>query len=157
MQVNRPGTCGSNFKPFVLCATLRASQYRPTYGQQCHKNGKRKHCLGRTFFKEYSTRFRMVCRLIGFALVVLTLLVFKVCVIIGISKSKFFNFSVTERVTQNQKNLKTIPNIFCFFTETLALFFPVLHWVGYNFDLPSDSNIFKKIGKFCFCHKSFSK
>ena len=34
MQVNRPGTCGSNFKPFVLCATLRASQYRPTYRQQ---------------------------------------------------------------------------------------------------------------------------
>ena len=52
----------------------------------------------------------MVCRLIDFALVVLTLLVFKVCVTIGISKSKFFNFSVTERVKQNQKKLKTLPN-----------------------------------------------
>ena len=46
-----------------------------------------------TFFKECSTSFLMVCRLIDFALVVLKLLMFKVCVIIGISKIKFFNFS----------------------------------------------------------------
>ena len=51
-----------------------------------------------TFFKEYSTSFLMVCRLIDFALVVLKLLMFKVCVIIGISKIKFFNFFGTERV-----------------------------------------------------------
>ena len=40
----------------------------------------------------------MVRRLIGFAFVVLKLLVFKVCGIIGISKIEFFNFSDTERV-----------------------------------------------------------
>ena len=57
-------------------------------------------------FKEYSTRFFMVCRLIDFALVVLKLLIFQVCVIIGISKIEFFNFSSTERVKKNQKNSK---------------------------------------------------
>ena len=51
-----------------------------------------------TFFKEYSTSFLMVCRLIDFALVVLKLLMFKVCEIIKISKIKFFNFLGTERV-----------------------------------------------------------
>ena len=50
----------------------------------------------------------MVCRLIEFALVVLKLLMFKVCGIIGISKIEFFYFSGTERVKQNQKKLKTI-------------------------------------------------
>ena len=49
-------------------------------------------------FKEYSISFPMVCRLIDFALVVLKLLMFKVCGIIGISKIEFFNFSGTERV-----------------------------------------------------------
>ena len=34
-----------------------------------------------------------------------------VCRIIGISKIKFFNFSGTERVKQNQKNLKAIQNL----------------------------------------------
>ena len=53
----------------------------------------------------------MVCRLIDFALVALKLLMFKVCVIIGISKIEFFNFFVTERVKQNQKKLKTIQNL----------------------------------------------
>ena len=33
---------------------------------------------------------------------------FKICVIIGILKIKVFNFSVTERVKQNEKNSKTI-------------------------------------------------
>ena len=47
----------------------------------------------------------MVCRLIDFALVVLKLLMFKVCVIVGISKIEFFNFSGTERVKEvNQDN-----------------------------------------------------
>ena len=54
-----------------------------------------------TIFKEYSTSFPMVCRLIDFALVILKLLMFKVCVIIGISKIKIFNFSGTERVKKN--------------------------------------------------------
>ena len=53
----------------------------------------------------------MICRLIDFALVVLELLMFKVCGIIGISKIEFFNFSGTERVKQNQKNLKTNENL----------------------------------------------
>ena len=39
----------------------------------------------------------MVCKLIDFALVVLKLLMFKVCVIIGMSKIEIFNFSGTER------------------------------------------------------------
>ena len=40
----------------------------------------------------------MVCRLVDFALVVLDLLIFKVCAIIGISKVGFFNFSCNEGV-----------------------------------------------------------
>ena len=114
------------------------------------------------FCKEYSS-FLMVCRLIDFALVVLMLLMFKVCVIIGISKIEFFNFSGTERVKQNKKNLKTIQNLlslevnyfssnfnkfpicFWFFTETLSLSLPVPRWEGHNSDLPSDSNISKTV------------
>ena len=45
----------------------------------------------------------MVCRLIDFALAVLKLLIFKVCVIIGISKIEFFNFSGTEKVKPENK------------------------------------------------------
>ena len=74
--------------------------YQPTFGQQHLENGKSKHCLCRTFFKEYSTSFLIVFRLIDFALVVLNLLMFKFCVIIGISKIEFFRFSGTERVKQ---------------------------------------------------------
>ena len=40
----------------------------------------------------------MVCRLLDFALVVLDLLMFKVCGIIGISKIGYSNFSGNERV-----------------------------------------------------------
>ena len=50
----------------------------------------------------------MVCRLIDFALVVLKFLMFKVCVIIGISKIEFFILFRIERVKQNKKKLKTI-------------------------------------------------
>ena len=49
-------------------------------------------------FKENSISFLKVCRLVDFALVVLKLLMFKVCGIIGISKTEFFNFSGTGRV-----------------------------------------------------------
>ena len=45
----------------------------------------------------------MVCRVIDFALVVLELLVFKVCEIIGISKIEFFNFSGNEKIKQIKK------------------------------------------------------
>ena len=55
----------------------------------------------RRLFKEYSTSFLMVCRLIDFALVVLRLLMFKVCGSIGISKIEFFNYSGNERVNLN--------------------------------------------------------
>ena len=42
----------------------------------------------------------MISRLIDVAVVVLWLLMFKVSGIIGISKTKFFNFSGTERVNE---------------------------------------------------------
>ena len=58
------------------------------------------------FFKEYSKQFLMLFRLIELALVVLKLLMLKVCVIIGISKIKFFNVSCIERVKQNKKKQK---------------------------------------------------
>ena len=54
-----------------------------------------------TLFKEYSTSFLMVCRLIDFPLVVLKLLMFNVCAIIDISKIEIFNFSGTEMVKKN--------------------------------------------------------
>ena len=47
----------------------------------------------RTFFKEHQTSFLMISRLIDFAVVVLQLLIFKVCGIIGISKIVLFDFS----------------------------------------------------------------
>ena len=50
----------------------------------------------RKFFREYSITFLMIS--IDFGLVVLQLLMFKVCGIIGISKIKLFSFSRTERV-----------------------------------------------------------
>ena len=57
----------------------------------------------------------MVCRFIGFSLVVLKLLVLKVCEITDISKIEFLNFSDTESVKQNQKRMiikiKTIQNL----------------------------------------------
>ena len=62
--------------------------------------------MASTFFKEYSTRFLVVCRLIDFAVVVLKFLMFKVCVIIGISKTEFFRFSSTQRVKENQKKYR---------------------------------------------------
>ena len=41
----------------------------------------------------------MVCRLIDFTLVVLKLLMFKVCGVIGLRKIDFFNFSGTEKTS----------------------------------------------------------
>ena len=55
----------------------------------------------------------MVCRLIDFALVVLKLLMFKVCAIIGVSKIAFFNFSGTERVNYDESHkLLHLPSTF---------------------------------------------
>ena len=50
------------------------------------------------FLKEYPTSFLTICGLIDFALVVLKLLMFKVCVIIGTSEIECFNFSGAVRV-----------------------------------------------------------
>ena len=61
----------------------------------------------------------MVCRLRDFALVVSKLLMFKVCVIIGISKIEFLNFSGTERIKQNKKKLKTFGLFSKFFFQML--------------------------------------
>ena len=58
--------------------------------------------FARTFFKENSRSFLIVCKSIDFAFVVLKLLMFQVCVIIGISKIEFFNFSDTDRVNFEQ-------------------------------------------------------
>ena len=69
----------------------------PTSKQHLESN-ESKHCLYGTFFKQYSISFLMVCRLMDFAFVVLKLLMFKVCGIIGISKIEFINFSGTEKV-----------------------------------------------------------
>ena len=49
----------------------------------------------------------MVCRLTEIALVVLTLLMFKVGRIIDISEIEIFNFSGAEMVEQNKKKFKT--------------------------------------------------
>ena len=59
-----------------------------------------------TFFKEYLISFLIVYRLIDFALVVLTLLMFKVRVIMGISKIEFFNIFGTERVKEELISLR---------------------------------------------------
>ena len=92
---------------FLLICTHQGLLHELHPNQFLANNVVNKHItFVRTFFKEYSTSFLMVCRLIDFALVVLKLLMFKVCVIIGISKIEFFNLCGTERVKKNQK-LKT--------------------------------------------------
>ena len=65
----------------------------------------------RTLFKEYSMSFLMVCRLIDFPLVVFKVLMFKVYVIIGVTKIEFSNTSDTNKVKQNEKKIKTIENL----------------------------------------------
>ena len=105
----------------------------------------------------------MVCRLMDFVHVVLKLLMFKACGIIGIFKIEVFNFSSTERVKQNQKNGKIIQNllslwvnnfssnfnkiriVFLVFHWNLTLLLPVPRCAGDNTDLHSNSNISKTI------------
>ena len=53
----------------------------------------------------------MVCRLIDFPLVVFKVLMFKVYVIIGVTKIEFSNTSDTNKVKQNEKKIKTIENL----------------------------------------------
>ena len=121
--------------------------------------------IASTFFQEYSTSFLVVCRLIDFALVVLTFLMFKVCVVIGISKTKFFRFSSTQRVKENQKNIEAIQNTlslkvnhFLSNINKFLIFCLVFYWnfnafapweshrrEGHNTNLPSDSDICKTI------------
>ena len=77
--------------------------------------------FARTFFKENSRSFLIVCKSIDFTFVVLKLLMFQVCVIIGISKIEFFNFSDTDRVNFEQVSQKTS------FGQKL-LFYLFWHW-----------------------------
>ena len=91
-----------NFNPFAPCTPFGATKYGPTFGQQSPKK-ERVNNVFEHILKEYSTSFLVVCRLIDFARVLLKLFMFKVCVIIGISKIEFFNFCGTEKVKQNQK------------------------------------------------------
>ena len=56
------------------------------------------------FFREYSIKVLIVYSLIDFALVVLNLLMFKVCEIIGTSKIEFSNFLDKESIKLNKKN-----------------------------------------------------
>ena len=58
----------------------------------------------------------MVYRLIGFAFVVLELLMINVCGIIGISKIKLFNFSGTERI-EDEVDLFLVFNVLLFFAS----------------------------------------
>ena len=51
-----------------------------------------------TFLKELSISFLVISRLLDVALVILYLLMFKICGIIGISKIVFYNFSRAKRV-----------------------------------------------------------
>ena len=50
----------------------------------------------------------MECKLIDFEFVVLKLLMFEVCGIIGVTKIQFSNISGTERVKRTTKKLKNI-------------------------------------------------
>ena len=73
-----------------------------TFKQQYLKNDKSKQSVYRCllkamFFREYSIRPSMICRLIDFAVVILQLLMFEVCENIGILKIGFFIFSSNER------------------------------------------------------------
>ena len=60
------------------------------------------------YFEDYSKSFPNICKLVYFPHVVLQLLMFKICGIIGILKFKISNVSSTERVKQNQKSSKVI-------------------------------------------------
>ena len=113
------------------------------------------------FVKEFLIRFVMTSRFIDFALVILYLLMFKVCGVIGISMIEFFNFSGTERVKQNKKNFKNQSKpskllsltLFKQFQQKAHIFlafcwklsFPLTYWAGDGTDLPSNSNISKTV------------
>ena len=66
-----------------------------------------------TVLKEYSISFLMVCRLIDFALVVLELLMYKGCGIIGISRIEFFNFSGNQRANDQYSFYKETSQLIC--------------------------------------------
>ena len=82
------------------------SQYRPTFRQQYLQKGKSKHYLCLNRFHRILNQTCNGIQLIDFALVALKLLIFKVCVITGISQIGTFNFFGIERIKQNQKNIK---------------------------------------------------
>ena len=79
---------------------------------------------------------------------------FKVCGFIGISKIELFYFSSTERLKQNQNNLKTTQNLLSNSNKSGTLFLS-FQWkfnsfigtrrADHNVNLPSNSNISKTV------------
>ena len=82
-------------KLFAPSTPLSGLQYRTTFKQQCIKSCSSKHYFHGTCFKEYPINFLMICRLIDFTLVVVSLM-FNVYGNFGVWKLEFFNFSITE-------------------------------------------------------------
>ena len=74
------------------------------------------------FLKEYLISFLMIFSLIDFALVILELLMFKNCGIIGISKIEFFSYSGTERVKIKKALVLTKRNVMSFVPKIQGLF-----------------------------------
>ena len=76
------------------------SQYWRTFEQQYLENSRSKNCHYKNAFKEHLIRFFIVCRLIDFAVVVLTLLMFKVC------RTTFPIFPVLKELNKMKKKKK---------------------------------------------------
>ena len=81
------------FNPFALCTPCTGHNTDLTSSSNISKTVR-----VNIVFTIVLISFLMICRLKDPAHVVLQLLIFKVCGIIGISKIEFFNFSDTERV-----------------------------------------------------------
>ena len=81
------------FNPFALCTPCTGHNTDLTSSSNISKAVR-----VNIVFTIVLISFLMICRLKDPAHVVLQLLIFKVCGIIGISKIEFFNFSDTERV-----------------------------------------------------------
>ena len=75
-----------------------------------------------TFFKEYLISILIIFSLIDFALVILELLMFKNCGIIGISKIEFFSYSGTERVKIKKVLVLPKRNVMSFVPKIQGLF-----------------------------------
>ena len=93
--------------------------------------------FARTCFKKYSISFLMISRLIDIALVVIWLLMFKGCRIIGTSKIEFFNFSGNERVTDSSFELKSITRTINQTLQVIVVFLShfLFLWLSVSFQL----------------------